>query len=153
MPSRSRLLLQNSTIVVPSLSHGRTYFSAKYRMPGNGRSHAEETPLLHSQTSTAEPQIEINDVQTKFDATNPPVTTLRGTAIFLSLFTLVFLQGRVLLHKQHAKADRNHIIAANTSLMTTMQSTVARDLDAYSSTSWFTSAYLVSSHGIETAHL
>lgn len=66
-------------------------------MPENGRSQAEQAPLLDSQPSTTAPQIETDDVESKEDTTNQSVTAARGTAISLSLFVLVFLQGSVLL--------------------------------------------------------
>jgi hypothetical protein len=38
------------------------------------------------------------------------------------------------------------IAASNMSLVTTTQSKIAEDLDAFAAASWFTSAYMVSTH-------
>lgn len=59
------------------------------------------------------------------DSPNQNVGTLRGVLIALSLWGLIFLQ------------------AANMSGITTTQSKIAEDLDAFGATSWFTSSYLV----------
>ena len=97
-------------------------------MPENGRCQTEHTRLLRTQSSTTAPQTELDDCQTKHDAADQSITPFRGTVIFFSLMILVFLQGSVLLQKQHT-TSRLTGIAAATSLMITMQSTVARDLD------------------------
>jgi len=55
-----------------------------------------------------------------------PLSKTRGVLIAASVFILVF------------------ILTANASLISTIQSPIAIDLDAYSSVSWFTSAYLIS---------
>lgn len=46
--------------------------------------------------------------------------------------------------KSHSKTGANRDIACNFSLLTTTQSAIAADLDAFEDVTWFTSAYLVS---------
>ncbi|MCJ1473827.1 hypothetical protein MMC13_002479 [Lambiella insularis] len=58
-------------------------------------------------------------------ASNQAVTTVRACCIIVSQGLLIFLQ------------------ACNISLLTTTQSTIAEDLDAFAEVSWFTSAYLI----------
>jgi MFS family permease len=58
------------------------------------------------------------------------ITRSRGALITLSLGILVFLQ------------------SANISLLTTTQGVIAGDLDAFESTAWFTSAYLVAASSL-----
>ena len=82
----------------------------------------EETALL---PSSAPPTASEAVNEDNHNASNQSVTTLRGCCIIASLGILIFLQ------------------AANISLLTTTQSTIAEDLDAFAEVSWFTSAYLV----------
>ncbi|KAK5131870.1 hypothetical protein LTR08_000537 [Meristemomyces frigidus] len=56
---------------------------------------------------------------------NQTLTLTRGTICTIALGSLIFLQ------------------ATNISLITTTQSAIAADLDAFDKTSWFTSAYLI----------
>lgn len=72
-------------------------------------------------------QRESDDDAEDTDKPNQQVGTSRGVFIILSLYGLIFLQ------------------AANMSGITTIQSKVAEDLDAYAEASWFASAYLVGS--------
>ena len=107
----------------------------------------EGTPLLHG-ISSIEPDIGVDEIQVDGDnKTSQSLTTLRCISIFFSLFILIFLQGRASL-QYSASLGLLDSVAANASLLTTTQSTIARDLDAYSNTSWFTSAYLVSRFSI-----
>ena len=53
------------------------------------------------------------------------LSTARGILIIVSLFTLIF------------------ILTCNISLLTTIQSPIANELEAFESVSWFTSAYLI----------
>lgn len=57
---------------------------------------------------------------------NQTITVIRGTLCTLALGFLVFLQ------------------ATNISMLTTTQSAIASELDAFEKTTWFTSAYLIS---------
>ena len=55
----------------------------------------------------------------------PHLSTTRGILIIASLFTLIF------------------VLTCNISLLTTIQSPIASELEAFESVSWFTSAYLI----------
>ncbi|KAK3116173.1 hypothetical protein LTR53_003722 [Teratosphaeriaceae sp. CCFEE 6253] len=66
-----------------------------------------------------------DDSEDGHTAANQTLTLARGTLCTLALGCLIFLQ------------------ATNISLLTTTQSTIAADLDAYEKASWFTSAYLI----------
>ncbi|KAL2019716.1 hypothetical protein VTK56DRAFT_9253 [Thermocarpiscus australiensis] len=89
---------------------------------------AEDTPLLRSETASsltardAPPRSE----RTPADGSEQPLGRKRATCIVLSMWALIFLQ------------------ASNMSGITTTQSTIAADLDAYESAMWFTSSYMIS---------
>lgn len=96
---------------------------------------SDATPLLQSDTSSRtsrsssagdsyRPQ---NGFAPRVDPVEPnvKVSRRRGIAIMVSVYILVFLQ------------------ASNMSGMTMAQSTIAAELDAYESATWFTSAYLI----------
>ncbi|KAM0808473.1 putative Major facilitator superfamily domain-containing protein [Seiridium cardinale] len=96
---------------------------------------SEATPLLQSETSSqtsrtgsvsgsSAPQ---NGSPPSIDSDEPnvKVSGKRGISIIISVYILIFLQ------------------AANMSGMTMAQSTIAADLDAYESATWFTSSYLI----------
>ncbi|KAK9425570.1 putative Major facilitator superfamily domain-containing protein [Seiridium unicorne] len=96
---------------------------------------SEATPLLQSETSSqtsrtgsvsgsSAPQ---NGSPPNIDSDEPnvKVSGKRGISIIISVYILIFLQ------------------AANMSGMTMAQSTIAADLDAYESATWFTSSYLI----------
>ncbi|KAE8448092.1 hypothetical protein EG329_009857 [Mollisiaceae sp. DMI_Dod_QoI] len=100
----------------------------------------EETPLLREQgnikgddasskTLTARQGVDEEELLDP-DRANQQVGRGRGILIILSLWGLIFLQ------------------AANMSGITTTQSKIAEDLDAFDSASWFTSAYLIASSSI-----
>jgi MFS family permease len=59
------------------------------------------------------------------ESANQTLTTLRAALVAISLGILIF------------------ITATNMSLLTTTQSAIASDLDAFAATSWFTSSYLI----------
>jgi MFS family permease len=80
---------------------------------------SERSPLLaNSETSSTL----TDSSQTQSFA---PLSRTRGILIIVSLFTLVF------------------ILTSNISLLTTIQSPIANELEAFASVSWFTSAYLI----------
>lgn len=87
--------------------------------PGPELADAERRPLL-SRSSTAY-EDEVSSV--KQDGTT--LSRLRGIALSLSMFTLIFL------------------LTCNVSLMTTMQSPIARALHASNEVTWFNSAYFI----------
>jgi MFS family permease len=83
----------------------------------------EESPLLEEPTDPVPaPVVEGVDEQ---DEISKAITRPRAIGLMASLALLIFLQ------------------ATNFSLLTTTQSTIAADLDAFAETSWFTSAYLI----------
>ncbi|KAK4158518.1 major facilitator superfamily domain-containing protein [Chaetomidium leptoderma] len=90
---------------------------------------AEDTPLLRSESSS----VTARDASPTSDRQQPgpapeqqPLGWKRTTCIVLSMWALIFLQ------------------ASNMSGISTTQSTIAADLDAYESAMWFTSAYMIS---------
>lgn len=96
---------------------------------------SEETPLLRSDTSSSRtardespstserpPLSDNNDASLAAQ----PLGWKRTTCIVLSMWALIFLQ------------------ASNMSGMSTTQSTIAADLDAYEQAMWFTGAYMIS---------
>ncbi|KAK4670566.1 uncharacterized protein QC763_212890 [Podospora pseudopauciseta] len=93
----------------------------------------EQTPLLASDTSSVtiarhislERESTIHNEPSEEDE-HPPLGWKRGTAIILSMWALIFLQ------------------AANMSGISTTQSSIAEDLDAYQNAMWFTSSYMIS---------
>ncbi|KAK4039171.1 vacuolar basic amino acid transporter 1 [Parachaetomium inaequale] len=88
---------------------------------------AEDTPLLRSESSsvTARDAFPASDRQPGL-VPEQPLGWKRMTCIVLSMWALIFLQ------------------ASNMSGISTTQSTIAADLDAYESAMWFTSAYMIS---------
>ncbi|KAF2820619.1 MFS general substrate transporter [Ophiobolus disseminans] len=82
----------------------------------NGR--AERAPLLHRSTS-------VRAVYSNDDETEAGISTLRGSFIISSIGLLIFLQ------------------ATNISILTTTQSSIAADLDAFEKATWLTSSYLI----------
>ncbi|KAL2178100.1 major facilitator superfamily domain-containing protein [Thermothelomyces heterothallicus CBS 202.75] len=89
---------------------------------------AEDTPLLRSETSsvTARDVSPASHGQPGPPAPEQSLGWKRTTCIVLSMWALIFLQ------------------ASNMSGMSTTQSTIAADLDAYESAMWFTSSYMIS---------
>jgi MFS family permease len=88
----------------------------------------ERTPLILVQPPTGERDRGINapaDIHNKDDDVSQSTTTLRTVCSALALGGLIFLQ------------------STNISILTTTQSAIAGDLDAFERTSWFTSAYLI----------
>ncbi|GAB7365160.1 hypothetical protein MBLNU230_g6247t1 [Neophaeotheca triangularis] len=90
----------------------------------------EQTPLIPGGPSTVDGSNESvpNDLLTKDDghtAANQTLTLARGILTVISLGFLIFLQ------------------ATNISLLTTTQSAIAQELDAFERTSWLTSSYLI----------
>ncbi|KAL2196122.1 major facilitator superfamily domain-containing protein [Corynascus similis CBS 632.67] len=88
---------------------------------------AEDTPLLRSESSS----VTARDAASATDRLpgSAPEQSLgwkRTTCIVFSMWALIFLQ------------------ASNMSGISTTQSTIAADLDAYESAMWFTSAYMIS---------
>lgn len=88
----------------------------------------ERTPLIVVQRPTAERDRGINgtaDSHNKDHDVSQSITTLRAIFSAVALGGLIFLQ------------------STNISILTTTQSAIAGDLDAFERTSWFTSAYLI----------
>lgn len=84
----------------------------------------EESPLLERPSDPVPPTTA--ETSGPDNAVSKAITRPRAAALMASLALLIFLQ------------------ATNFSLLTTTQSTIAEDLDAFAETSWFTSAYLIS---------
>jgi MFS family permease len=88
----------------------------------------ERTPLILVQPPTGERDRGINgpaDARNTDNDVSQSITTLRTVFSALALGGLIFLQ------------------STNISILTTTQSAIAGDLDAFEKTSWFTSAYLI----------
>lgn len=85
------------------------------------------TTTTSAADSERTPLIRDDDVQpdSPSDENDGKLSTLRGTLICLSIWLLIF------------------ILTNNVSLMTTIQSPIATDLDTSTEVSWFTSAYLI----------
>ncbi|KAF4616203.1 hypothetical protein G7Y89_g15203 [Cudoniella acicularis] len=90
----------------------------------------EENDDLNSETLTGEPQTGDEEEVIDINKANQHVGRRRGLVIILSLWGLIFLQ------------------ASNISGITTTQSIIAEDLDAFASASWFTSSYLIAMSSI-----
>ena len=87
-------------------------------MTSDSTTPSERSPLL--------PTSDTSSTLTETGNTQPVhVSRTRGILIILSLFTLVF------------------ILTSNISLLTTIQSPITNELEAFDSASWFTSAYLI----------
>jgi MFS family permease len=88
----------------------------------------ERTPLILVQPPTGERDRDLSgpaDPRDKDNDISQSITTLRTVFSALALGGLIFLQ------------------STNISILTTTQSAIAGDLDAFEKTSWFTSAYLI----------
>ncbi|KAK3053488.1 hypothetical protein LTR09_005657 [Extremus antarcticus] len=111
--------------------------NGEFHMNGHAKVPSEQTSLLPHPpplaTSNALP--EALEPDRSRDATTPPddghtgpnqsITWMRGMICTIALGFLIFLQ------------------ATNISLLTTTQSAIASELDAFEKTTWFTSAYLI----------
>ncbi|KAF1914124.1 major facilitator superfamily domain-containing protein [Ampelomyces quisqualis] len=82
----------------------------------NGRE--ERAPLIHRSTS-------VRAIYTKDDESETNIATSRAAFIISSIGLLIFLQ------------------ATNISILTTTQSSIAADLDAFEKATWLTSSYLI----------
>ncbi|MCJ1442035.1 MAG: hypothetical protein MMC23_002527 [Stictis urceolatum] len=89
------------------------------------RSPTERSPLLSPVPEPPSDPIPPVAESAEEDVASQSVTKLRSIGLMISLGILVFLQ------------------ATNFSILTTTQSTIAEDLDAFAEASWFTSAYLI----------
>ncbi|SPQ20956.1 a3cd8e07-eb26-4bbc-94d6-23fef38e34f5 [Thermothielavioides terrestris] len=91
---------------------------------------SEETPLLRSDTSSSQTARDVSPASQRppggDGAAEQPLGWKRTACIVLSMWALIFLQ------------------ASNMSGISTTQSNIAADLDAYESAMWFTSAYMIS---------
>jgi len=95
-------------------------------MPQNGKVLDERAPLLPPEPSTVDSSDEhIQDEEIDSKQAGRTISITRGILCVIALGCLIFLQ------------------ATNISLLTTTQSVIADELDAFEKTSWFTSAYLV----------
>ncbi|KAF2103304.1 MFS general substrate transporter [Rhizodiscina lignyota] len=103
-------------------------------MPDDSSAAGEQTPLLASSRSSAKPDSNGTVAPAPPDtaagkgtsAVDNGIGVIRGIAITIATGVLIFFQ------------------ATNMSMITTIQSSIAADLDAYEEVTWFTSAYLVS---------
>ena len=101
---------------------------------GHAKSPSEQTPLLPripapptTADASLEAELDHDSQQTPdVEAPNQTISLIRGILCTLALGLLVFLQ------------------ATNISMLTTIQSEIAGELDAFERTTWFTSAYLIS---------
>lgn len=74
------------------------------------------------------------------------VSSLRGLGIITSMGLLIFIQSKFLSLPKYSLNDgelNGCPIATNMSMMTTAQSYIAADLDAFAEATWFTSAFMV----------
>jgi predicted MFS family arabinose efflux permease len=88
----------------------------------------ERTPLIFVQPPTGERDRDLEgptERRHKDHEVSQSITTLRAIFSAIALGSLIFLQ------------------STNISILTTTQSAIAGDLDAFEKTSWFTSAYLI----------
>ncbi|KAK4237414.1 hypothetical protein C8A03DRAFT_44712 [Achaetomium macrosporum] len=88
----------------------------------------EDTPLLRSETASSRTARDESPTSARQPepVAEQPLGWKRATCIVLSMWALIFLQ------------------ASNMSGISTTQSTIAADLDAYESAMWFTSSYMIS---------
>ncbi|KAH7633897.1 major facilitator superfamily domain-containing protein [Sordaria sp. MPI-SDFR-AT-0083] len=89
---------------------------------------AETTPLLNSETASS--YTIGNEPPSSLPQDEKPIGFGRGLSIALSMWALIFLQ------------------ASNMSGISTIQSTIATDLDAYDYAMWFTGVYLITSSSV-----
>lgn len=85
----------------------------------------ERAPLIIVQPPTSERNRGFDNRTKGDDHASQSITTLRAVLSAIALGLLIFLQ------------------STNISILTTTQSAIAEDLDAFERTSWFTSAYLI----------
>ena len=103
--------------------------------------HTEESPLLPSSPAEAENGASPLDV----NGAKKPASLLRGALIIISLGALILVQGRSVFFCHVSVLT---FLAMNITMLTTTQSVIAADLDAFSEASWLTSAYLIAVSGI-----
>jgi hypothetical protein len=99
---------------------------------GRESSPSEETPLIPSSRPD--------------DESIAAVSVPRGIAIAFFMELLILIQSTLKLFGCDAVFTANRMVcrsAINISMMTTAQSEIAADLDAFDQATWFTSAYLV----------
>ncbi|KAF2493591.1 MFS general substrate transporter [Lophium mytilinum] len=104
-------------------------------MPVPSASTTEQSPLLSRRTSLSSNASKSVGVQSSVhsesdDGPEPVISALRGTVVIASIGLLIFLQ------------------ATNISILTTTQSAIAADLDAFEQVSWLTSSYLIAMSSI-----
>lgn len=96
----------------------------------------ERSPLLSSRSSATL----ANDSQLLNHAP-PSISRGRGSLIIASLGTLVFILSQCVKLNKRFATDSD--AASNISMLTTVQSPIAIELDGFNSVSWFASTYLV----------
>ncbi|KAK8208398.1 major facilitator superfamily domain-containing protein [Phyllosticta capitalensis] len=93
------------------------------------RTSTETSPLLRNRSSSSSRSSNSskssNSARDVEDGAEPTISVLRGAAIVASLGMIIFLQ------------------ACNFSLLTTTQSSIAAEFDAFEEATWFTSAFLI----------
>ena len=106
---------------------------------GEGSEIGSEETLAERRSDEDEEAADEND-----DKANQLVGRGRGLLIVLSLWGLIFLQG-ILLSKtiERTLVTNESYTASNISIITTTQSKIVADLDAFASANWFTSTYLI----------
>lgn len=102
----------------------------------------ENTPLIQSETATLRDGSPETDPATASDE-DPVIGWKRAVCIILSMWALIFLQGKLPLISHSDTSRLMNCKASNMSGMTMTQSTIAEDLDSYADAMWFTSAYLI----------
>lgn len=111
---------------------------------------AERAPLIHRSTS-------LRPIYPEDEEAEKGISTLRGTCIIASIGLLIFLQGKmnflvvilccllgnITYHDLIYTSETNQTTATNISILTTTQSSIAEDLDAFDKATWLTSSYLI----------
>ena len=111
-------------------------------MTRDEETNTEESPLLGSASPAGESGASLQDV----DSAKKPISSIRGALIILSLGVLVLVQGTPVISIRYTPVLT--FPAMNITMLTTTQSAVAADLDAFSEASWLTSSYLIAMSSI-----
>lgn len=111
---------------------------------------SEETPLLAEsgigETTASAGQ---NGYEDEDDVAPTPIAGKRAVVVAFAVVCLLFIQGMI-TESGRLPHGTNSFAATNITSVSTTQSDIAADLDAFSNTPWLTSSYMVCSHSLPT---
>lgn len=103
---------------------------------------SEETPLLAAIGDGTTASGGQNGSDTDDDTAPTPVAGKRAAVVAFAVVCLLFIQGMI-TESEGIPHHTDTAAATNITTVSTTQSDIAADLDAFSNTPWLTSAYMV----------